>query len=204
MLVNQASSTPPTTAASSNQMMPDGAGRLSTSFGQSRGLQMAWRRLPVFRSDIERRFARRENIRRKTMKTTRNWKMVGGWVLHGLIAGIMILAGSAKVLGFFPPEEVAKLGLSLPIQVIGAGELASAILLLIPRTSSLGLLLTSGFWGGAICLHMSKGEPFVLQSALLLFTWVGGYLRVPGAFGSFTAQGQSKQEHARAEEALTV
>ena len=122
------------------------------------------------------------------MKSTRNWKMVGGWVLHGLIAGVMILAGSAKVLGFFPPEEVAKLGLSLPIQVIGVGELASAILLLMPRTSSLGLLLTSAFWGGAVCLHVSKGEPFVLQSALLLFTWVGGYLRVPGAFGSFSVQ----------------
>ncbi len=122
------------------------------------------------------------------MKSTRNWKMVGGWVLHGLIAGMMILAGSAKVLGFFPPEEVAKLGLSLPIQVIGVGELASAILLLMPRTSSLGLLLTSAFWGGAVCLHMSKGEPFVIQSVFLLITWVGGYLRVPGAFGSFSVQ----------------
>src|SRR6266436_4188004 len=122
------------------------------------------------------------------MKTNRNWRKIGGRVLHGLVAGIMLLAGSAKVLGLFPPEEVAKLGLSVPIQVIGAGELVSAILLLIPRTSSLGLLLTSGFWGGAICLHMSKGEPFVLQSALLLFTWVGGYLRVPGAFGSFGVQ----------------
>ena len=120
------------------------------------------------------------------MKTNRNWRKIGGRVLHGLVAGIMILAGSAKVLGLFPPEEVAKLGMGLPIQVIGVGELASAILLLVPRTSSLGLLLTSGFWGGAICLHMSKGEPFVLQSALLLFTWVGGYLRVPGAFGSFS------------------
>ena len=138
------------------------------------------------------------------MKSTRNWKMVGGWVLHGLIAGMMILAGSAKVLGFFPPEEVAKLGLSLPIQVIGAGELVSAILLLIPRTSSLGLLLTSGFWGGAICLHMSKGELFVFQSVLLLFTWVGGYLRVPGAFGSFTIRSEPKQVHNDAVEALTV
>jgi hypothetical protein len=101
---------------------------------------------------------------------------------------MMILAGSAKVLGFFPPEEVEKLGLSLPIQVIGAGELASAILLLIPRTSSLGLLLTSAFWGGAICLHMSKAELFVIQSVFLLVTWVGGYLRVPGAFGSFSVQ----------------
>ena len=139
------------------------------------------------------------------MKTTRNWKTIGGWVLHGLIAGMMILAGSAKVFGLFPPEEVAKLGLSLPIQVIGAGELASAVLLLIPRTSSLGLLLTSGFWGGAICLHMSKAEPFVLQSVFLLITWVGGYLRVPGAFSSFTAaRSQSKQERESAVEALTV
>jgi hypothetical protein len=138
------------------------------------------------------------------MKTTRNWKKIGGWVLHGLVAGTMILAGSAKVFGLFPPEEVAKLGLSLPIQVIGAGEVASAILLLIPRTSSLGLLLTSGFWGGAICLHMSKGELFVLQSALLLFTWVGGYLRVPGAFGSFTFRSERKQVHNDATEALTV
>ena len=114
-----------------------------------------------------------------------NWKITTGWVLHGLVGGIMILAGSAKVFGLFPPDQVAKMGLSLPIKVIGAGELASAVLLLIPRTSSLGLLLTSAFWGGAICLHMSKGEPFVLQSVFLLLTWVGAYLRVPGTFASF-------------------
>src|SRR5262249_44111505 len=57
MLANQASSTPPTTAASSDQMMQDGDGRLWTSLGQSPGLQMAWRRLPVFRSELERRSA---------------------------------------------------------------------------------------------------------------------------------------------------
>src|SRR5437899_3224882 len=140
----------------------------------------------------------------KTMKATRNWKMVGGWLLHGLIAGIMILAGSAKVFGLFPPEEVAKLGLGVPIQVIGVGELASAILLLIPRTSSLGLLLTSGFWGGAICLHLSKAEPFVMQSVFLLIVWIGGYLRVPGAFGSFTVRSKSKFEREDVREALVV
>src|SRR6202030_4450969 len=121
------------------------------------------------------------------MKASRNWKTVAGWVLHGLVAGIMLLAGSAKVLGLFPPEQVEKLGLSVAIQVIGAGELVSAILLLVPRTASLGVLLNSGFWGGAICLHMSKGEPFVLQSALLLLTWAGAYLRVPGVLASFSA-----------------
>ena len=137
------------------------------------------------------------------MKASRNWKTVAGGVLHGLVAGIMLLAGSAKVIGLFPPEQVEKLGLSVPIQVIGAGELVSAILLLVPRTASLGVLLTSGFWGGAICLHMSKGEPFMLQSALLLFTWVGGNLRVPGAFDSFTIRSEPKQVHNDAVGTLT-
>ena len=119
------------------------------------------------------------------MKANRNWKAIAGWVLHGLVGGIMLLAGSAKVLGLFPPEQVEKLGLGVPIQVIGAGELVSAVHLLIPRTASLGVLLTSGFCGGAICLHLSRGEPFMLQSVLLLLTWVGAYLRVPGTFASF-------------------
>jgi DoxX-like family len=138
------------------------------------------------------------------MKTNRNWQKISGWVLHGLFAGSMILAGSAKVFGLFPPEEVAKLGLSLPIQVIGVGELASAVLLLVPRTSSLGLLLASGFWGGAICLHMSKAEPFVVQSVFLIITWVGGYFRVPGTFGSFTVRSESTRQRADATEALAV
>jgi hypothetical protein len=120
------------------------------------------------------------------MKATWNWKTIAGLVLHVLIAGIMLLAGSAKLLGLFPPEEVAKLGLSVPIGVIGAGEVATALLLLVPRTSSLGVLLASSFWGGAICFHMSHGEPFVVQSVLLLLTWLGACLRVPGMFGSFS------------------
>ena len=136
------------------------------------------------------------------MKPNRNWKTIAGWVLHGLVGGIMLLAASAKVLGLFPPEQVEKFGLSVPIQVIGAGELVSAILLLVPRTASLGVLLTSGFWGGAICLHMSKGEPFVVQSALLLLTWAGAYLRVPGVLASFSAPSKAVRPSADIAEVL--
>jgi DoxX-like family len=136
------------------------------------------------------------------MKANQNWKTIAGWVLHGLVGGIMLLAASAKVLGLFPPEQVEKFGLSVPIQVIGAGELVSAILLLVPRTASLGVLLTSGFWGGAICLHMSKGEPFVLQSALLLLTWAGAYLRVPGVLASLSAPSKAVRPSADVAEAL--
>ena len=138
------------------------------------------------------------------MKANRNWKTIVGWVLHGLVGGSMILAGSAKTFGLFPPDQVAKMGLSLPIQVIGIGELVSAILLLVPHTASLGVLLTSGFWGGAICLHMSKGEPFVLQSVFLLLTWVGAYLRVPGTFASFAVYSLAERPTANATKDLVV
>src|SRR6266576_4596964 len=132
------------------------------------------------------------------MKTTWNWKTITGLVLHVLVAGIMTLAGSAKVLGLFPPDAVAKLGLTGWITVIGAGELATAVLLLVPRTSSLGVLLASSFWGGAICLHMSKGEPFVVQSVLLLLTWTGAYVRVPGTFASFAVSSLAERPIANA------
>jgi hypothetical protein len=136
------------------------------------------------------------------MKPTWNWKTIAGLVLHVLVAGIMILAGSAKLLGLFPPEAVEKMGLSGWITVIGAGEVGTALLLLIPRTTSLGVLLASSFWGGAICLHLSKGEPFVLQSALLVLSWVGAYLRVPAMFSSFYAPSAAAQPNAEAAKAF--
>jgi hypothetical protein len=136
------------------------------------------------------------------MSASRSWKTIAGWVLHILVGGIMLLAGSAKLFGLFPPEEVAKMGLSVPIQVIGAGEVVSALLLLIPRTAPLGVLLTSAFWGGAISVHMSKSEPFVLQSVLLLLTWVGAYLRVPAMFGSLFGSSSTPQSSAERAEAL--
>jgi hypothetical protein len=121
------------------------------------------------------------------MAERRKGGRTAGLVLHLLIGGLMAVAGSAKLLGLMPPEELAKHGLGDQIRLIGAGELATAVLLLVPRTSSLGTLLASAFWGGAICLHMSHGEPYALQSALLVLSWVGAYLRDPATLNSFTA-----------------
>ena len=61
------------------------------------------------------------------MKTNRNWQ--NDWRLGAARLGCRASCSwlvLAKVFGLFPPEEVAKLGLSLPIQVIGAGELGCA------------------------------------------------------------------------------
>src|SRR5437879_6483490 len=119
------------------------------------------------------------------MRATGKWSKVAGLTLHVLVGGMMIFAGSLKVLGFFPPEALAKFGLGEVILLIGAGELITAILLLVPRTSSLGVLLASSFWGGAICIHMAHAEPYVVPAALLVLTWLGAYLRNPATFSSF-------------------
>jgi hypothetical protein len=55
--------------------------------------------------------------------------------------------------------------------------MTAAVLLLIPWTSPLGTLLTSGFWGGVICFQMPHHEDFVFPSLLLALTWTGAFLR---------------------------
>jgi hypothetical protein len=121
------------------------------------------------------------------------WKPMVGLVLHVLIGGIMIVAGAPKFLGLAPAEYVEKMGLTENIRLVGAGEIVTGTLLLIPRTLSLGILLTSAFWGGAICIHMTHGQSYLLQSTLLLLSWVGGYLRNPAVLGSFWRTGASNE-----------
>jgi hypothetical protein len=120
------------------------------------------------------------------MHTSKKWLSIAGLVLHGLIAAPMVLAGGMKLLA--PPavvEGAQKAGLGDHLLLIGTGELITAVLLVVPRTSSLGVLLASAFWGGAIVAHMSHGEPYVVPSVLLALTWLGAYLRLPAMFGSF-------------------
>jgi hypothetical protein len=113
---------------------------------------------------------------------------ITGIVLHVLLGALMIFAASGKLSGNAPPEVMENLrkhGLADVIQLIGIGELLTAILLILPWTSSLGVLLACAFWGGAICIHMAHNESYVFQSVLLVLTCISGGLRNPGTFASF-------------------
>ena len=120
------------------------------------------------------------------MKAGKSWGKVVGLVLHILIGGLLVFTGSVKVLGPVPPEALVKFGLGEQARLIGAGAILCALLLLIPRTSPLGTLLTSSFWGGAICIHMAHGEHYLLQTVFLVLSWVGAYLRNPTTLSSFS------------------
>ena len=122
------------------------------------------------------------------MTDSRKWLRIGGLVLHVLIAALMIFASYGKLFGSPPPEVVEtlkKTGLDEQLKLIGAGELITGILLIVPWTASLGVLLASGFWGGTIVTHMGLHDSYVFQSVLLALTWVGAFLRLPEMFSSF-------------------
>ena len=62
------------------------------------------------------------------------------------------------------------------IVLIAAGEIASAILLAIPRTRSLGLLFVSAFLGGAIATEFQHAGPVAPPAILLAIVWVASIL----------------------------
>jgi hypothetical protein len=128
------------------------------------------------------------------MKERKNWGKIAGLVLHILIGGLLIFTGLQKLLASSPPEALVKYGLGEQTRLIGMGAVLTAVLLLIPRTSSLGILLTSSFWGGAICIHLAHGEPYLVQAVLLVLSWAGACLRNPATLASLSGPREMTRE----------
>ena len=93
------------------------------------------------------------------MKGQKNRTRITGLVMHVLIGGLLIITGSQKVIGSVPPKALVRYGLGEQAKLIAIGAILTALILVIPRTSSLGILLVSSFWGGAVCIHLAHGEP---------------------------------------------
>ncbi|MBK7816077.1 MAG: DoxX family protein [Bacteroidota bacterium] len=122
----------------------------------------------------------------KPMSKTRK---ITAWILVGLMSALFIMSATMKLTAGADAEiakNFVKWGLDGKLMLIGTGELIAAILFLIPRTSSLGVLLLSAHLGGAIVTHMSNAEMFVPQVIMLLLVWVANYLRNPEMLASFT------------------
>ena len=110
-------------------------------------------------------------------------RLWAGRILSGLAVLFMLFD---TVIHFLQPKAVvdafAQLGFPLsvarPLSVI---ELLCVVLYVIPRTSSLGAILLTGYLGGAIAAQVRIGAPlisttlFPIYIALLL--WGGLYLR---------------------------
>ncbi len=111
------------------------------------------------------------------MATTKDRRTTIGFTIHVVVGAVMIVSGVAKILALVPKAPIERLGLADQIQMIGAGEVITAVLLLVPRVSSFGIWVASAYWGGAICIHMAHGDTYIVESAFLILSWWGAYLR---------------------------
>lgn len=115
-------------------------------------------------------------------------RKITAWILVGLMSALFIMSAAMKLMAGENAEiavNFVKWGLEGKLMLIGMGELIAAILFLIPRTSSLGVLLLSAHLGGSIATHMEHGEMYIPQAIMLLLVWVANYLRNPEMLASF-------------------
>lgn len=109
-----------------------------------------------------------------------------GIILSGLLglalaasAGLK-LSGTETMVAAFEKWDLGEMR-----NVIGVLEIACAALYVFPKTSSLGVLMLSSYFGGAIVAHMGHGEPYVVPVVFLVLVWIAQYLRRPETLASF-------------------
>src|SRR5262249_23739916 len=117
-------------------------------------------------------------------------RLVAGWLISALLGALLLMSATMKLVQpQMVVETMGKWGLGSWILVIGAGELTSTLLFLVPRTFVLGLLLLSAYLGGAIVTHMQHDESFAGPAVFLVLLWVAAGLRWPELFrGLLTGQ----------------
>ncbi len=106
-----------------------------------------------------------------------------GRILSAL--AVIILIADASVNLFAPQLIKAEMSASgFPVElapVLAVLMLLCAALYAYPRTSVLGAILVTGFFGGAICLHLRMGEigspPQLISLLIGVLAWLGLFLR---------------------------
>ena len=113
-----------------------------------------------------------------------------GFGLHALVASVIIFSAIIKFLelvGLGDPSE----RFQDYVLLVAVAELLNGLLLLIPRTMSVGILLTSAGWGAVIAGSLMPNAPIapmhpLVPTGFLLMTWIGGYLRDSRMLYSFS------------------
>lgn len=115
----------------------------------------------------------------KAISKSRLWTariMSGIAILFMLIDSIMKFAQPPSVI-----EDTVSLGFSQHhILLLGILGLFSTLLYAIPKTSILGVVLLTGYWGGAIATHVRLDNPFfshiLFPVYLAILAWGGIWL----------------------------
>src|SRR5215470_14444272 len=111
-----------------------------------------------------------------------NLKLWMSRILTGFITAALLATASMKI-AHVPPQMVDGLKRAgipenavVPIAVL---ELICLALYLIPQTMVLGAVLLTGYFGGAIVVHIIGGESVLPLLMIGLWVWGGIYFRLP-------------------------
>lgn len=123
------------------------------------------------------------------MSTVSKKRRIAGWVLTGFIGFAMSASAAGKLSGAQPMvENFSKMHLDGYLKPVAIIELICAVLFVIPKTQSVGVLLVTGYFGGAVVAHLAGASPGEVVPGLVLgaIAWVANYLKNPQMFESFT------------------
>lgn len=104
---------------------------------------------------------------------------IAGHVLSSLVA-LALTASSMGKLSMGEAVVKGFEGFAIPaglIRPIGVIELVCAVLSVIPKTRFWGVILITGYLGGAVLTHMRAGELPIIQILIGVLAWVGLALR---------------------------
>ncbi len=109
------------------------------------------------------------------------WQVLTGWVLSCLPLLAFLPSAAFKLVQ--PGEFLTEWSKTYPAATarpIGVVELACVILYFVPATRILGVILLTGYLGGAIATHVHAGEwNFVMPLLIGVILWGGLFLRDP-------------------------
>jgi Mn2+/Fe2+ NRAMP family transporter len=104
----------------------------------------------------------------------------GSYVLSALPA-LFLLSGGVNAVrkADFVMEGFTKQGYPEHLApALGVVQFVCALLYIIPRTSVLGAILLTGYFGGAVATHVRLDDPlWVVPVVFGVFVWAGLYLR---------------------------
>ena len=107
------------------------------------------------------------------------------WIPSVLVAVVIAFGATMKLAGAQPLVEIySKIGLLPYMKLLGVSELVLTGLFLYPRAMKIGLLLLTGYFGGAMAVELSHGSIFIFPAAILSVVWIGAYMRNPSLFVS--------------------
>lgn len=116
-----------------------------------------------------------------TVSTIPKWQVRTGWVLSCLPLIAFIPSAIFKIVQ--PGEFLTEWSKNYPPEAarpIGIIELTCVILYFIPVTRILGVILLTGYLGGAIATHVHMGQAiFVVPLFIGIILWGGLFLRDP-------------------------